>query len=146
MDPQLLRRSEHLEAIDFFRQLNTLIFKYYPGVLSIAEESTAWPMVTWPTHVGGLGFNLKWNMGWMHDMLDYFRMDPWFRQFHHNLVTFSLMYAFSENYMLAFSHDEVVHGKSHMLGKMPGDLWHKFASLRALYGYMFTHPGRKPCS
>ncbi|MDX2273176.1 MAG: 1,4-alpha-glucan branching protein GlgB [Cyanobacteriota bacterium] len=134
---------EHIEAIEFFRQLNTLIFKNFPGTLSIAEESTSWPMVTWPVHVGGLGFNLKWNMGWMHDMLDYFHMDPWFRQFHQNLVTFSLMYAFSENYMLAFSHDEVVHGKSSMIYKMPGDEWGKFASVRCLFGYMFCHPGKK---
>jgi len=134
---------EHLQAIEFFRCLNRLLFEKFPGILSIAEESTAWPMVTWPTHVGGLGFNLKWNMGWMHDMLDYFRLDPWFRQFNHNLVTFSIMYAFSENYMLAFSHDEVVHGKSHMIGKMPGDPWDRFASLRCLYGYMYTHPGKQ---
>lgn len=134
---------EHIEAADFLRQVNHLLFTYFPGVLSIAEESTAWPMVSWPTYVGGLGFNLKWNMGWMHDMLDYFNMDPWFRQFHQNNVTFSIWYAFTENFMLALSHDEVVHGKSNMLGKMPGDEWQKFANLRCLYTYMFTHPGKK---
>lgn len=134
---------EHVEAADFLRQMNHLIFSYYPGTLSIAEESTSWPMVSWPTYVGGLGFNLKWNMGWMHDMLDYFNMDPWFRQFHQNNVTFSIWYAFSENFMLALSHDEVVHGKSPMIGKMHGDEWQKFASLRCLFTYMFTHPGKK---
>ncbi len=134
---------EHIEAADFLRQLNHVIFSYFPGALSIAEESTTWPMVSWPTYVGGLGFNLKWNMGWMHDMLDYFHMDPWFRQFHQNNVTFSIMYAFSENFMLALSHDEVVHGKSPMIGKMPGDEWQKYANLRCLYTYMFTHPGKK---
>ncbi|OLP19503.1 1,4-alpha-glucan branching enzyme [Leptolyngbya sp. 'hensonii'] len=134
---------ENIEAADFLRQVNHVIFSYFPGILSIAEESTAWPMVSWPTYVGGLGFNLKWNMGWMHDMLDYFHMDPWFRQFHQNNVTFSIMYAFSENFMLALSHDEVVHGKSNMLGKMPGDEWQKFANLRCLFTYMFTHPGKK---
>lgn len=134
---------ENIEAADFLRQVNHLIFSYFPGILSIAEESTSWPMVSWPTYVGGLGFNLKWNMGWMHDMLDYFHMDPWFRQFHQNNVTFSIMYAFSENFMLALSHDEVVHGKSAMIGKMPGDEWQKFANLRALYTYMFCHPGKK---
>ncbi|NJL49047.1 MAG: 1,4-alpha-glucan branching enzyme [Leptolyngbyaceae cyanobacterium SM2_5_2] len=134
---------EHIEAANFLRQVNHVLFSYFPGVLSIAEESTAWPMVSWPTYVGGLGFNLKWNMGWMHDMLDYFHMDPWFRQFHHNNVTFSIWYAFTENFMLALSHDEVVHGKSNMLGKMPGDEWQKFANLRCLYAYMFTHPGKK---
>ncbi|MCG9884159.1 MAG: 1,4-alpha-glucan branching protein GlgB [Cyanobacteria bacterium] len=134
---------ENLEAVEFLRQLNHLIFSYHPGVLSIAEESTAWPMVSWPTYVGGLGFNLKWNMGWMHDTLDYFSMDPWFRQYHQNNVTFSIMYAFSENFMLALSHDEVVHGKSNMIGKVPGDEWQKFANLRCLYAYMFAHPGKK---
>ncbi len=134
---------ENIEAADFLRQMNHVVFSYFPGALTIAEESTAWPMVSWPTYVGGLGFNLKWNMGWMHDMLDYFHMDPWFRQFHQNNVTFSIMYAFSENFMLAFSHDEVVHGKSNMIGKMPGDEWQKFANLRCLYTYMFTHPGKK---
>ncbi|MGP1385560.1 MAG: 1,4-alpha-glucan branching protein GlgB [Thainema sp.] len=134
---------ENIEAADFLRQVNHVIFSYYPGSLSIAEESTSWPMVSWPTYVGGLGFNLKWNMGWMHDMLDYFAMDPWFRQFHQNNLTFSIMYAFSENFMLALSHDEVVHGKSNMLGKMPGDRWQKFANMRALYTFMFTHPGKK---
>jgi 1,4-alpha-glucan branching enzyme len=134
---------ENIEAADFLRQMNHVVFSYFPGVLTIAEESTSWPMVSWPTYVGGLGFNLKWNMGWMHDMLDYFSMDPWFRQFHQNNVTFSIMYAFSENFMLALSHDEIVHGKSAMIGKMHGDDWQKFASLRCLYTYMFTHPGKK---
>ncbi|HEY9876934.1 MAG TPA: 1,4-alpha-glucan branching enzyme [Leptolyngbyaceae cyanobacterium] len=134
---------ENIEAADFLRQVNHVLFSYYPGALSIAEESTAWPMVSWPTYVGGLGFNLKWNMGWMHDMLDYFHMDPWFRQFHHNNVTFSIWYAFTENFMLALSHDEVVHGKSNMMGKMPGDEWQKFANLRCLFTYMFMHPGKK---
>ncbi|MFE4105416.1 1,4-alpha-glucan branching enzyme [Almyronema epifaneia] len=134
---------EHIQAADFLRQTNHVVFSYYPGVLSIAEESTSWPMVSWPTYVGGLGFNLKWNMGWMHDMLDYFHMDPWFRQFHQNNVTFSIWYAFSENFMLALSHDEVVHGKSNMIGKMPGDDWQKIANLRCLYTYMFMHPGKK---
>ena len=134
---------ENIEAADFLRQTNHLIFSYYPGVLSIAEESTDWPMVSWPTYVGGLGFNLKWNMGWMHDMLDYFNMDPWFRQFHQNNITFSMWYNHSENYMLALSHDEIVHGKSNMLGKMPGDEWQKFANVRCLYAFMFSHPGKK---
>ncbi len=134
---------ENIEAADFLRQTNHVIFSYFPGILSIAEESTDWPMVSWPTYVGGLGFNLKWNMGWMHDMLDYFHMDPWFRQFHQNNITFSMWYNHSENYMLALSHDEIVHGKSNMLGKMPGDEWQKFANVRCLFTYMFAHPGKK---
>ncbi|MEQ8754166.1 MAG: 1,4-alpha-glucan branching enzyme [Coleofasciculus sp. G1-WW12-02] len=134
---------EHIEAADFLRQANHVIFSYFPGILSIAEESTDWPMVSWPTYVGGLGFNLKWNMGWMHDMLDYFHMDPWFRQFHQNNITFSMWYHHAENYMLALSHDEIVHGKSNMMGKMPGDEWQKFANIRCLFTYMFTHPGKK---
>jgi 1,4-alpha-glucan branching enzyme len=134
---------ENLAAADFLRQVNSLLFGYFPGVLSIAEESTAWPMVSWPTYTGGLGFNLKWNMGWMHDMLDYFSMDPWFRQFHQNNVTFSMWYHHSENYMLALSHDEVVHGKSNIIGKMPGDEWQKYANIRCLFSYMFAHPGKK---
>ena len=134
---------ENIEAAEFLRQTNSLLFGYYPGVLSIAEESTSWPMVSWPTYTGGLGFNMKWNMGWMHDMLDYFHMDPWFRQFHQNNLTFSMWYHHSENYMLALSHDEIVHGKSNIIGKMPGDEWQKFANVRCLFGYMFTHPGKK---
>lgn len=134
---------EHIEAADFLRQVNHVIFSYFPGILSIAEESTSWPMVSWPTYLGGLGFNLKWNMGWMHDTLDYFHMDPWFRQFHQNNITFGIMYAFNENYMLVYSHDEIVHGKSPMIGKMPGDEWQKFANLRCLYTFMYTHPGKK---
>ncbi|MEM8673755.1 MAG: 1,4-alpha-glucan branching enzyme [Cyanobacteria bacterium P01_G01_bin.67] len=134
---------ENIEAADFLRQVNSLLFSYFPGVLSIAEESTSWPMVSWPTYTGGLGFNMKWNMGWMHDMLDYFHMDPWFRQFHQNNLTFSMWYHHSENYMLALSHDEIVHGKSNIIGKMPGDEWQKFANVRCLFGYMFAHPGKK---
>ena len=134
---------ENLEAADLLRQVNSLVYSYFPGILSIAEESTSWPMVSWPTYVGGLGFNLKWNMGWMHDMLDYFSMDPWFRKLHQNSITFSMWYNHSENYMLALSNDEVVHGKSNMLGKMPGDEWQKYANVRALFAYMFTHPGKK---
>jgi 1,4-alpha-glucan branching enzyme len=134
---------ENLEAAEFLRQVNAALFNYFPGALSIAEESTAWPMVSWPAYMGGLGFNLKWNMGWMHDMLDYFSMDPWFRQFHQNNITFSMWYHHSENYMLALSHDEIVHGKSNMMGKMPGDEWQKYANVRCLFSYMFTHPGKK---
>ena len=134
---------ENIEAADFLRQVNSLLFSYFPGVLSIAEESTSWPMVSWPTYTGGLGFNMKWNMGWMHDMLDYFHMDPWFRQFHQNNLTFSMWYHHTENYMLALSHDEIVHGKSNIIGKMPGDEWQKFANVRCLFGYMFAHPGKK---
>ena len=134
---------ENLEAIDFIRLLNDRVHAEYPGVPVIAEESTSWPMVTRPTAVGGLGFDLKWNMGWMHDMLQYTALDPVYRRYHHNLITFSMMYAYSERFMLPFSHDEVVHLKKSMLSKMPGDAWQMFANLRALYGYMFGHPGKK---
>ena len=134
---------ENTEAVRFLQQANHVLFQHYPGALSIAEESTTWPMVTQPTDMGGLGFNLKWNMGWMHDMLDYFELDPWFRQFHQNNITFSIWYTYTENFMLALSHDEVVHGKSHLLHKMPGDDWQKYANTRALLAYMWTHPGKK---
>ena len=134
---------ENTEAVKFLQQANHVLFEHFPGALSIAEESTTWPMVTQPTNLGGLGFNLKWNMGWMHDMLDYFELDPWFRQFHQNNITFSIWYNYTENFMLALSHDEVVHGKSHILHKMPGDDWQKYANTRALLAYMWTHPGKK---
>jgi 1,4-alpha-glucan branching enzyme len=134
---------ENLEAIDFIRLLNDRVHAEYPGVPVMAEESTSWPMVTRPTAVGGLGFDFKWNMGWMHDMLAYMSMDPVYRRYHHNQITFSLMYAYSERFVLPFSHDEVVHLKKSMLSKMPGDVWQMFANLRALYGYMFGHPGKK---
>jgi 1,4-alpha-glucan branching enzyme len=135
--------NENLEAVDLLRELNTVLFGYYPGILSIAEESTSWANVSRPTYVGGLGFNFKWNMGWMHDMLDYFSEEPIHRRYHQNNITFSIWYAFSENFMLALSHDEVVHGKGNLFQKMPGDDWQKLANLRALYAYMFTHPGKK---
>jgi 1,4-alpha-glucan branching enzyme len=134
---------ENLEAIDFLRRFNELTHTEAPGVLTIAEESTAWPMVTRPVYTGGLGFDLKWNMGWMHDILSYMQKDPLYRSYHQNEITFSLMYAFSENFVLPLSHDEVVHLKRSMLDKMPGDLWQKFANLRALYAYMTGHPGKK---
>jgi len=135
--------NEDLEAIDFLRELNQSIYKEHPDVQVVAEESTAWPMVSRPVYVGGLGFGMKWNMGWMHDTLEYFRQDPVYRRYHQGLLTFSIWYAFSENFVLALSHDEVVYGKGSLLGRMPGDDWQKCANLRALYGYMYGHPGKK---
>ncbi len=134
---------ENLEAIAFLRRLNEEIYRHYPDVQTIAEESTAWPMVSRPTYVGGLGFGLKWDMGWMHDTLRYFSRDPIYRKYHHNELTFRLLYAFNENFVLPLSHDEVVHGKGSLLAKMPGDDWQKFANLRLLYGYQYTQPGKK---
>ncbi len=134
---------ENLEAVDFLRELNSVTHELHPGTLMIAEESTSWPQVSRPTWLGGLGFSMKWNMGWMHDTLSYMEKDPVYRHYHHDLLTFSVLYAFSENFVLPFSHDEVVHGKASMIGKMPGDQWQKFANLRLLYTYMFTYPGKK---
>jgi len=134
---------ENLDAIEFLRELNALTHGEHAGSVTIAEESTAFPSVSRPTYLGGLGFTYKWNMGWMHDTLDYVKQDPVFRRYHHRLLTFSLLYAFSENYILPFSHDEVVHMKGSMWGKAPGDDWQKAATLRVLYGYMYAHPGKK---
>jgi 1,4-alpha-glucan branching enzyme len=134
---------EHLEAVDFLRQLNEAVYGQQPGTVTIAEESTSWPLVSKPTYVGGLGFSMKWNMGWMHDMLHYMHLDPIYRRYNHNDITFSLMYAYSENFVLPLSHDEVVHIKGSMINKMTGDLWQRFANLRAFYGYMWGHPGKK---
>jgi len=134
---------EDLDAIDLIKRFNELAHQYHPGVLTVAEESTAWGGVSRPTYLGGLGFSLKWNMGWMHDTLLYFSTDPIHRKFHHNNLTFSLLYAFTENFILVLSHDEVVHGKRSLLSKMPGDAWQQFANLRALYGFLYAHPGKK---
>jgi len=141
--PNIFGGRENLEAIDFIKKFNEIVHQYHPGILTIAEESTAWAGVSRPTYLGGLGFSLKWNMGWMHDVLEYFSKDPVHRKYHHNNLTFSLLYAFTENFMLVLSHDEVVHGKSALLSKMPGDMWQKFANLRLLYGFMYGHPGKK---
>ena len=141
--PNKFGGRENLDAVDFLKKFNELIHVEYPGILTFAEESTAWPMVSRPVYLGGLGFDLKWNMGWMHDTLDYMHKDPIFRKYHHHQMTFSMIYAFNENFILPFSHDEVVHGKGAMLSKMPGDMWQQFANLRLLYAYMFAHPGKK---
>ena len=134
---------ENLEAIDFLRRFNEEVYKEHPDVQTIAEESTAWPMVSRPVYVGGLGFGLKWDMGWMHDTLEYFHHEPIHRQYHHNMLTFRMLYGFTENFVLPLSHDEVVHGKGSLLNKMPGDEWQKFANLRLLFGYMYAQPGKK---
>jgi 1,4-alpha-glucan branching enzyme len=134
---------ENLEAISFLKQLNVLTHGKYPGTITAAEESTAWPGVSRPAHLGGLGFTYKWNMGWMHDMLEYISKNPVHRRWEHNLITFSMLYTYTENFVLPLSHDEVVYGKRAMLDKMPGDAWQKYASLRTLYGFMYAHPGKK---
>ena len=141
--PNAFGGREDLEAVSFLRELNEVVHGREPGVLSIAEESTAWPGVSRPTYLGGLGFGFKWNMGWMHDTLEYFSKEPVHRRFHHHELTFSLVYAWNENFVLPLSHDEVVHGKRSLLGRMPGDRWQRFANLRALYGYMWAHPGKQ---
>jgi 1,4-alpha-glucan branching enzyme len=141
--PNRFGGRENLEAVSFVRQMNELTHGLHPGTMTIAEESTSWPAVSRPVYVGGLGFTYKWNMGWMHDILEYSKKDPVHRRWAHNLVTFSLLYAWNENFILPFSHDEVVHLKASMIGKMPGDNWQKAANLRALYGYMYAHPGKK---
>ena len=141
--PNIHGGRENLEAIDFIRQVNEIVYREHPDIIMCAEESTAWPMVSRPTYLGGLGFGLKWNMGWTHDMLLYMAKEPIHRKYHHNQLTFSLVYAFQENFLLPLSHDEVVHGKGSLLGRMPGDRWQRFANLRLLLGFMFTHPGKK---
>jgi 1,4-alpha-glucan branching enzyme len=133
---------EDLEAVAFLKEMNEVVYAREPGTITAAEESTSWPGVSRPTYVGGLGFGFKWNMGWMHDTLEYFQQDPIHRRYHHHALTFSLHYAFSENFVLPLSHDEVVHGKGSLLTKMPGDRWQQLANLRALYAYMWAHPGK----
>src|ERR1700720_1604140 len=141
--PNVYGGRENLEAVGFLRHLNAVVKERCPGAMTIAEESTAWPGVTQPPGEHGLGFTYKWNMGWMHDTLQYMKEDPVHRRWHHNLLTFSALYMHSENFILPFSHDEVVHGKRSLVDKMPGDAWQKYASLRLLYGYMYAHPGKK---
>jgi 1,4-alpha-glucan branching enzyme len=141
--PNRFGGREDLEAVAFLKEFNELVHAREPGIVSAAEESTAWPGVSRPTYVGGLGFGFKWNMGWMHDTLGYFQHDPIYRRFHHHELTFSLVYAWNENFILPLSHDEVVHGKGSLLSKMPGDRWQQLANLRALYAYMWAHPGKK---
>ena len=135
--------NENLEAIAFLQKMNELVYEHAPGAVTIAEESTAWPMVSRPVYMGGLGFGYKWNMGWMHDSLEYMQEDPLHRSYHHDKLTFSLVYSFNENFVLPLSHDEVVHGKGTLIGRMPGDEWQKFANLRAYYGFMYSHPGKQ---
>jgi 1,4-alpha-glucan branching enzyme len=141
--PNRFGGRENLDAIEFLRFMNESVYRDFPDVQTIAEESTAWPQVSRPVYLGGLGFGMKWNMGWMHDTLDYFKNDPVFRKYHHDELTFSLWYAFHENFVLPLSHDEVVHGKGSLIGRMPGDAWQQFANLRLLFGYMWSHPGKK---
>jgi 1,4-alpha-glucan branching enzyme len=141
--PNAFGGRENLEAVYFLKRFNEVCYERFPGIMTIAEESTAWPGVSRPTHLGGLGFGFKWNMGWMHDFLHYMALDPIFRRFHHNNITFSLMYAFQEHFVLVLSHDEVVHGKRSLLNKMPGDEWQQFANLRMFYAWMYGHPGKK---
>ena len=141
--PNRFGGREDLDAVDFLKEVNVELHDQVPGVASIAEESTAWPGVSRPTYVGGLGFGFKWNMGWMHDVLGYFAEEPIHRRYHHHELTFSMVYAFTENFILPLSHDEVVHGKGSLLGTMPGDRWQQFANLRALYGFMWAHPGKQ---
>ncbi|MGH3107160.1 MAG: 1,4-alpha-glucan branching protein GlgB [Rubrobacter sp.] len=141
--PNVHGGNENLEAVAFLQRMNELVFGRHPGATTLAEESTAWPMVSRPVSMGGLGFGYKWNMGWMHDSLQYMSEDPINRRYHHNEITFSLVYAFNENFVLPLSHDEVVHGKRSLIDKMPGDEWQKFANLRAYYGFMYTHPGKQ---
>ncbi|MDG1872009.1 MAG: alpha amylase C-terminal domain-containing protein, partial [Flavobacterium sp.] len=142
-EPNIFGGNQNLDTISFLKEFNEAVYLNYEGVQTIAEESTSFPMVSKPTDMGGLGFGMKWMMGWMHDTLNYFKKDTVYRKYHQNELTFSMTYAFTENFMLPLSHDEVVHGKKSIFGRMPGDEWLKFANLRLLYGYMFTHPGTK---